>query len=200
MINTISGTITAIFEQAVVLDAPALGMSFMVATPRPEIFAKAPVTLFTHVHWNQEQGPSLYGFQTVAERDAFVVLLGCSGIGPKVALALLQALRPHELAQVMRVADHKTLAQVKGIGTKKAEHMIVHLKDKLDQFYGTTGESSPTVPPAVLAQVAEVLYSLNYSRQEVQHALAYVREQTVETPASFDVLMRTTLAFLSKRP
>lgn len=199
MINTIHGIITDIGEQKITFELQALGISCIFFTPRAENFNKSQTaTLFVHMHWNQELGPSFFGFQTSQERDVFAVLLGCSGIGPKVALALLQAMQPHELAGAINTGDCKTLAHVKGIGTKKAEHMLVHLKNKLDQFNYLPDQRAGTPAPA-LTQVADVLYSLSYSRQEVQRALSHVREQSFDGSPTFDVLVRSALAVLSKK-
>ena len=99
--------------------------------------------------------------------------------------------------------DQKVLSSVSGIGTKKAEHMIVHLKAKAQKLI-KTGQISNTGSVSYLHEVDSALQSLNYSRGEIQRAMEHIKqaqasraEETV--PPSFDVLLRRALSYLTHK-
>lgn len=201
MFNTLRGKILETSDQKITLELPSLGISFTLFTPQSESFIKLQETsVFVHMHWNQEQGPSLFAFATAAQRDTFIVLLGCSGIGPKVALALLGSLQPHELVHAVTSGDHETISRVKGIGTKKAEQLMLYLKNKLEHIQDIPEVGSNSLLPAsTLTQVSQVLASLNYSRAEVQRAIGHLKTQSYDGSPEFAVLVRAALSFLSNR-
>jgi Holliday junction DNA helicase RuvA len=95
------------------------------------------VTLFTHLHV-REDALQLYGFSTVEERRLFELLLGVSGVGPKVALAVLSGLAPASFARAVVDENLGALTRIAGVGRKTAERIVVDLRDKM--------------PPALLAQ------------------------------------------------
>ena len=80
----------------------------------------------------KEDGWALYGFDRAAERQIFQRLLGASGFGPKLALALLSALGPERTVRSIRARDLAALSSVAGIGRKKAERLVLELRDRFD--------------------------------------------------------------------
>jgi Holliday junction DNA helicase RuvA len=98
--------------------------------------------LLTHDHV-REDARQLYGFTTAAERRAFELLIGVSGIGPRTALSALSGLSPRELAAAIVEGDVKRLSSISGIGKKTAERIVVELRDKL-----TAGEALEAVAGA----------------------------------------------------
>lgn len=91
------------------------------------------MTLFTHLLLREDH-LVLYGFETAAERDLFVVLIGVSGLGPERALALLGGLSPSMIAVAVRTRDAKRFQLVKGVGSKLAQRIVLELEGKLGAF------------------------------------------------------------------
>lgn len=159
----------------------------------------ASIELYLYTHWVQDQGPALYGFSSADEREFFILIIGCPGVGPKLALALLEQASIAQLVSFIQSHDIKALSALKGIGSKKAEQLVLYLKDRLDQFLAQCSISPATAIPHT-QQIAQVLDSLNYSRAEIQQAMAHIHGQPLESGAGFDTLLRKALAFLAKRP
>lgn len=125
-----------------------------------------PVDLFTHLHVRENE-LTLYGFLMEEELALFRLLLGISGVGPKVALALLGTVSPDALRQAVAQEEPGLLSRVPGIGPKTARAIIFHLKDKL---IPTRAGAAPTVSDAD-AEVIAALTGLGFSLVEAQAAL-----------------------------
>jgi Holliday junction DNA helicase RuvA len=89
-----------------------------------------PVTLLTHMHV-REDALQLYGFRTADERRVFELLIGVSGVGPKVALAVLSGLAPPSFARAVVDENLAALTRIAGVGRKTAERIVIDLRDKL---------------------------------------------------------------------
>lgn len=199
MINYMSGTITHIDGNAVSLLLTTSEIGFVVWVPRSGMFTSGSrITLHGYLHWNQEQGPTLYGFTQQAERALFELLISCSGIGPKMALLIIDQLLPSDIARAIQSGDIKALCSLKGVGAKKAEQIIVQLKDKMDLFV-TRWQLAASNRVDYFVQASQALQALDYSRPEVQQALTYVREEGIGESATFDQVMRKALAYLARR-
>lgn len=197
MIYTISGTIAKHTKQGVVLVAHGFGIELLVSNV--SLFQIGNFCeIFVYMHWNQEQGPSLYGFNSDFEKSVFILAISCSGIGPKVGLAILQDLGAHSFIQAIQANDVRALSKVSGIGGKKAEHIIVQLKHKIDQLVIDWGVVSD--PDHEKWQtVVQALEALHYSRGEINVALQKLKNNAhPATSVSFDQLLRSALSFLSK--
>lgn len=198
MLNYITGTVTAISDKILTVEVGPLGLAIVV--PNAQLFeiGKAP-KLYLHMHWNQEQGPSLYGFMHEHERTIFLLVISCSGIGPKIGMAVLATMGPGLFVAAIQDENPKALAQVPGIGMKKAEQIIVHLKHKMSDML--TGMMD--IPVAKTSNdwhsVCQALESLNYSRAEINTAVHYVRQKSDGATVPFDQLLRQALSFLAKQ-
>jgi|AntAceMinimDraft_15_1070371.scaffolds.fasta_scaffold05603_4 Holliday junction DNA helicase RuvA len=199
MISYVKGNVKFVDAQQLFVVLRSGEIGFSVGVSQPSNFQKdQDVELHTYLHWNQEQGPSLYGFQTIEERCLFVLIIGCSGIGPKMALSMLSQISIGEFICAVQTHDVKRLSQLKGIGAKKAEQVVLQLRDKVDTFAASQKVESVGVAKH-LTQVSEVLQSLNYSRVEIQQTLSYLRDKTESSEPAFDQVMRQALSFLSKK-
>jgi Holliday junction DNA helicase RuvA len=201
MFSYVRGTVKGVIENQLTVDVHGVGFCLFVANP--ELFQKEKeVTVAVHMQWNQEQGPTLYGFANEYEKAVFLLVVSCSGIGPKIALLVLQNLSPTHFLRAIQTADIKTLSSISGIGPKKAEQLIMQLKHKvtalLDREWSEQ-RSHDTVAFEQWKNITQVLQSLNYSRQEVDQALSYIAQESQGSDISFDVLMRKALSFLAKR-
>lgn len=197
MISYIKGTVHQNIEGLLHVITPA-GIGFAVHTTNAQrVNADSDVTLFIHYHWNQEQGPHLYGFFTAEEKELFSFLLGCSGIGPKMALSMLEQMNPSLLIQSIQQGNAKALSSLHGIGPKKAEQIIFQLKDKVAQLHQTVLVKASPIAEHV-GTISEVLTSLSYSKQEIARALEHLHA-TIQEPLAFDELLRRSLSFIAKR-
>jgi Holliday junction DNA helicase RuvA len=117
----------------------------------------------------------LYGFATPGELNAFRMLIGVSGVGPKAALAILSAMSPDALTMAIVTEDERALIAAPGIGKKIAKRMILELKDRLaGESFGVPDASGGAAAPPLMSkstEAAQALGALGYSAQEIQTAL-----------------------------
>jgi len=199
MISYIKGKIKTIVEQRLFIIVDALQIGFSISVLHSSSFSiEQDVELYLYMHWNQEHGPSLYGFRTMQERELFILINSCSGIGPKMASAILEQADIGTFVSAIQARDIKILSQFKGIGMKKAEQLVLQLKDKVDAFVSAYQIQSVGVAKH-LKQIADVLQSLNYSRTEIQQTIIYLHDQKYGAEPSFDRVMRRALSFLAKK-
>lgn len=198
MIAHLTGTITHKQEQLITLALGPIGLAIQV--PSSDSFAlQSHVTLYTHIHWNQEQGPSLFGFASELDRQLFLLIISCQGIGPRIALAVLADLGSARFLEAVHMGEDRTLSKVSGIGPKKAEHIIVQLKHKVAQLISSG--ALPTTDSESLMDwtlVTQALESLNYSRNEINRAMTHLKKNNA-AHSSFDQLMRQALSFLAQQ-
>ena len=198
MIDGISGLVKAINEQRIAIDIGALCLS--VHVPQAGLYQQGEkVDLYAHLHWNQEQGPSLYGFSTELERSVFLMVTDCSGVGPRLGLAILADLGAQRFLEIVQAGDERGLSKVSGIGPKKAEQLIVQLKHKVAKLLESGVELASLENVVRWQTVSEVLQSLNYSRTEISGAIKYLRENQGDPQIPFDRLIRQALSFLAKK-
>lgn len=193
MISTLAGTVSAIFDDSVIVTVGGVG--WHVYNPKPRDFAlNSPVQLFIAWTWSAENGPALFGFSTVTEREFFNVVTSCSGFGPKIGLAVVAALSPAAFCTAVLHDDSATLSSVPGIGRKKAETLIFHLKPKISDFMlahqVTQGAGHH------MRELSEALASLGYSRNEITLALEQIGQMSGRP---FDEILRGALAVLSRQ-
>ncbi len=106
-----------------------------------------PVAIVIHHHFSQDS-QTLYGFASIGEREVFRKLLKISGIGAKLALAILSGASGEELARYVATGDVAALTRLPGIGKKTAERIIMELRDKLDRFkHRMSGAHRPAGAP-----------------------------------------------------
>ena len=140
MIAYVSGKLAEKKPTEAIVDVQGLGYAVLIPT---STYEKLPAQgedakLFTYQHV-REDALLLFGFATRAERSVFEVMLSVSGIGPKLALAALSAMRPAELRDKIVEGDVAFLTKIPGVGKKVAERMVVELRDKLVKVEGLGG-------------------------------------------------------------
>ena len=183
MIVQLTGTLLEVLPTRVVLDVGGvgfeLGVSATTAAALPHV-GEAGVTLLVRMVV-REDAMELYGFATRDERALFDQLRAISGVGPRLALAVLSTFTPAALAQVVTAQDATRMAQVPGVGRKKASRLIVELSDvfsKNAELRGLVGLSEPSGSPVPLAvaepvgaEATEALLSMGFTPQEAELAL-----------------------------
>lgn len=198
MLSSIAGKITAYEPGLIVLEAANIG--FTVNTPTTvACMLDQQITLHIYMHWNQEQGPTLYGFEKEADKRVFLLIISCSGIGPKIALAALSEMGSTALVRAVQQGNADALSSISGIGQKKAEQMIVQLKHKIDKCIKSGLILDAHADISDIHNVTQVLSSLNYSRNEIHGALSWLQEQNKGMQVPFDKLVRQALSFLAKK-
>lgn len=156
------------------------------------------ITLYLHMHWNQENGPSLYGFSTLVEKKVFQLIISCSGLGPKIALAVLSDLGVDRFVDAIQTNNTTALSSVSGIGAKKAEQIAVQLKHKVADLL-KSGIEITGATAIKWHEITQVLESLNYSRGEISAAMQHLSSEYANKNVPFDGLIRHALSFLSKK-
>jgi Holliday junction DNA helicase RuvA len=138
-----------------------------------------PAFLFTHLHV-REDAMVLFGFLTRDERDTFEALITASGVGPKLALAILSVHAPNALRRALAQDDLDALVLVPGVGKRTAQRLLVDLKARLSVPDIDLNEHGESTSPR--AEVREALSGLGYSSDEVRDVLAGLDEAApVET-------------------
>jgi Holliday junction DNA helicase RuvA len=168
MIGRLRGTLVSLRATGVVLEVAGVGYE-VVVTPRtvselPTVGEE--VVLHTHLVV-REDAMLVHGFGSEVERDLFRVLLGASGVGPKVAMATLGALQPDEFRRAIIAEDVDTLTLVPGIGKRGAQKMVLELKPKLAAV-----EVDSVVGTSSVAQVRDALEGLGYQAAEIRDVMA----------------------------
>jgi Holliday junction DNA helicase RuvA len=170
MIAGLYGKLEAVGGDWVIIDVGGIG--FQVYMPTSTLSSLGAigeeVKLYTHLHL-REDNATLYGFASTDELGLFQSLIGVSGLGPKLALAMLSAMSVEKLTMAIATGSTDLLTVIPGIGKKMAERLILELKEKIGAGWITT-------PAAQLAQentdVLAALTSLGYSVAEANRAVA----------------------------
>ena len=191
MIGRLSGILAAKQPPQIVIDVGGVG--YEVDVPMSTFYALPAtgerVQLMTH-YVVREDAHLLYGFATNDERAAFRQLIKVTGIGPKVALAVLSGLSVSELNQAIMLQDVKRLTRVPGIGTKTAERLLLELRGKA--VTGAGGSALPA-PPSPADDVVNALLALGYNEKEAASAC---RDLPADQPLNDSI--RQALKLLSK--
>ena len=116
----------------------------------------------------------LFGFADAAERAAFDLLTGVQQVGPNVALAILSALGTDELRRILLTRDSKSLREVKGVGPKLAERLVVELADRVERIPASLPASGSAAPVRAVEEAQRALVVLGFGGKEASDALAAV--------------------------
>ena len=166
MIGRLRGDVVEKGFERVLIDVAGVGYDIAVT---PATIASLPglgqqAVLHTHLHV-REDILALYGFAMADERNIFQILIGVSGVGPKLALAVLATLSPDDLRNVVVTEDVAALTAVPGIGQRSAQKLLLELRPKLDV------PDSPLQTTSAVAEVREALEGLGYQSAEIRDVL-----------------------------
>jgi Holliday junction DNA helicase RuvA len=169
------------------------GVGYRVLVPLsavPSLHPGAPAFLFTHLHV-REDAMVLYGFPTRDERDSFEALIGATGVGPKLALAILSVHAPTGLRRCLAEDDLDALTLVPGVGKRTAQRLLVELKARLD-VPDLDLTPVPGSANGARSEVREALTGLGYSSEEVREVLGQLTEE-----GDVEELLRNALRLLA---
>lgn len=169
MIGLLRGEVVERGSEELVLDVSGVGYRVQV-TPRTlaGLQPGSEATLSTHLHV-REDAMVIYGFETRAERDTFEQLIAASGVGPKLALAILAVHDPVALRRALLDEDVEALTLVPGVGKRTAQKLLVELKSR---FELPDLESVSDGTPTSRAEVRSALVGLGYEADEVRDIIA----------------------------
>lgn len=200
MIARLRGRLDAVDEGHAVIDVGGVGYLVACATrtlaalPRPG----EPVDLLIETQV-RDDSITLYGFRTTAERRWFRLLQTVQGVGARVALGILSALGPDELAHAVAAQDKAALARASGVGPRLAGRIASELKDRLSELPGVAGGALPTAPalggPA--DDAVSALVNLGYGRSDAHVAVAKAAA-ALGAGAPIEALIRTGLRELTR--
>ena len=155
----------------------------------------AAVTLRVHTHV-REDVIALYGFATTLEQSLFERLIAVSGIGPKLALAVLSGIEPAELIKAIRLQDVARLTAIPGIGKKTAERIGLELKDRLPAALRSAGQEAPPRPEDQLRDdLLSALINLGYQRPLAEKA---IEKAVTDSDVPFEQALRNVLRALMR--
>ena len=158
------------------------GVGYELEAPMTTFYSLPPVgeSVVLHTHLAvRDDVPCLYGFARRVERDTFRRLLRVSGVGGKVALALLSGLDADGLARCVHAGDAAGLARIPGIGKKTAERLLFELRDRLPG----AGAGAVDVPEEPLAEAVAALAALGFSANEAQRRVSAVDAAGLDSEA-----------------
>lgn len=184
-------------DGSVVVDVAGVGYEVFVPLGLAGRLGAGIVTVHVHTHV-REDAITLYGFGSTDDRAAFRTLLGVSGIGPKLALAILSQLDAYALATAVERGDKAAFRGISGVGKKTVEHLLVDLKGKLLFASSSSMQEAPARPlagPPSVEIVVALLCNMGFRRPEAEAAARQLPDDLLAT-APVDTLVREALARL----
>lgn len=200
MIGYLRGKVERVLNKKGIILFDVNGVGYEIQMPGPAVSRLVPsgkeLVVFTHLVWKEEM-VSLYGFETIEERDMFRMLIEVSGVGPRMALNLLSILTVHEILKTLANDDTKRLQAVHGIGKKTAARLCVDLKEKAKTLIEYDGTTVHEEGDFYEEEAMTALLNLGYNRQEAGYALqkAYME---IGKDIELGQLLKTALRFLAK--
>ena len=198
MIALLRGRIADKLPNRVVIDVGGVG--YDVAVPLStfyglgEVGSEIVLRIHTHV---REEALALYGFATALELGLFERLIGISGIGPKLALAVLSGIEPADLVRAIEQADVARLTAIPGVGKKTSERIVIELKDRLPRLDTTTPATPGAVVPSALRDdVISALVNLGYHRPLAEHGVDAAIKAAPD--AGFELTLKHALRELAR--
>ena len=201
MISHLTGVVTAAGATFVVIDVGGFGVKTLCT---PGTAATVRLNQATTLHTSlvvREDSLTLYGFADPEERDCFELAQSATGVGPKLAQALVSVLSPADFRAAVLQENLVALCRVPGIGRKGAQKLVIELKDKVTAL-GVSGTDARTSAPGAAGwrdQVSEGLQGLGWSLREADQACDAVAPMSDDPDTTVATLMRAALASLARR-
>ncbi len=177
MIASVRGPVLSADAERAVIGAGGLGLEVLAAGPTLSALSRqvgAEVVLHTYLHV-REDTLQLFGFRSARERSFFLALIGVSGVGPKVALAVLSGYPVGELETAVALDDVKKFESIPGIGKRLAQRLVIELKDKVGALPGLPPDQALAGGAGggadILLQARSALQNLGLTLREAEEAL-----------------------------
>ena len=203
MIARLEGTLVEKHPTRVVLDVGGVGYEIFIPVTTfyelPEVGKTVALRIHTHV---REDALQLFGFRSARERAIFELLIRTNGVGPKLAQSILSGIEAERLVEAIRGGQVAVLKSVPGLGVKKAERLIMELRDRVDQL--DAEEGAPAGVPVALPpgdergeEAISALVNLGYPRNQAESAVEKARGNAGDE-APLESLIREALRGLSR--
>jgi Holliday junction DNA helicase RuvA len=196
MIAAVRGEVLDVALDHVVIEAAGVGYKVMAAPSTLATLRRGTEARLITAMIVREDSMTLYGFADADARDLFLMLLGVSGVGPKIALATLAVYEGNALRQALADGDVTALTRVPGIGKRGAERMVLELRDKVGSLPGGGGTPSG-VGHAVRSPVVEALVGLGFALKQAEDACDKVLAE--DPDATTSSALRAALSALGKK-
>jgi Holliday junction DNA helicase RuvA len=197
MISQIRGRLANKAPGEIIIDCNGVGYGIRVPLSTfyelPEIEEEVLLQVYTHV---REDALLLYGFLTNKEKELFCLLIGVSGVGPKLAINVLSGISARDLERALCEGDLMGLTRIPGIGRKTAERMLVELKDKVATPAGATAAGLP-LKQGVVKDALSALVNLGYTRSIAEEAVHEAARRHGDEP-SLEELLKESLRLLAR--
>lgn len=191
MISSLNGRVLEIDKDSLTVGFGGLGLRLFIPVPLLERLRPGEeIFLYTHLVVRQDL-LALYGFETKDEREIFLQLIQVSGIGPKLALAVLSSLEPDAIRRAVFHEQPEVFNSVPGVGRKTAQKIYLHLQDRIPALDGLKAAAPVSEADA---EVLAALTTLGYSVVEAQAALQSIPR---ETPEDVEARLREALKYFS---
>jgi len=197
MISQIRGRLASKAPGEIIIDCNGVGYGIRVPLSTfyelPELEQEVLLQVYTHV---REDALLLYGFLTPKEKELFCLLIGVSGVGPKLAINVLSGISAGNLERALCEGDLICLTRIPGIGRKTAERMLVELKDKVTLPAGAAAIGLP-LKQGVVKDALSALVNLGYTRSIAEEAVHEAARQHGDEP-SLEELLKESLRLLAR--
>ena len=197
MIYQVSGNLIAKHKDFVVIEVSGIGFKITSTTNTINtIKLEQKILLHTYLHV-REDALDLYGFHSTLEREVFLLLIGISGIGPKLAITILSGILPDELKNKIISGDIASLTSIPGVGTKTAKRIIVELKDKFTKIEEGSLGFSDKLNSKLYDDALNALLSLGYSSQQSKQVLDHIANGKDDNKKNIETIIKTALKRLN---
>jgi Holliday junction DNA helicase RuvA len=189
--------ITGSVVDKIIVEVSGIAFEITVAHATALKFANIGSEITIHTSLTiRENDWTVYGFQSLDEKNMFALLQSVTGVGPKLALALVGTLGPDNIAQAISDDDQKFLSQAPGVGSKVAQRIILELKNKIEQWQANRGAeiSDTSSNNALVSEARSILAGLGYTISEINEALKTIEPN--QTDNDVEAIIRYCLKTL----
>ena len=197
MIYQVIGNLIAKHKDFVVIEVSGIGFKITSTTNTINMIKlEQKILLHTYLHV-REDALDLYGFHSTLEREVFLLLIGISGIGPKLAITILSGILPDELKDKIISGDIASLTSIPGVGAKTAKRIIVELKDKFTKIEEGSLGFSDKLNSKLYDDALNALLSLGYSSQQSKQVLDHIANGKDDNKQNIETIIKAALKRLN---
>ena len=197
MIYQVRGRLISKNTDFIVLEVGGVGLKISSTyNTIKRINEESEILLYTHLHV-REDALDLYGFHSLVEKEVFLLLIGISGIGPKLANTILSGILPGDLKEKIISGDFNSLTSVPGVGSKTAKRIIVELKDKFTKIEDGSIGFSEKMDHKLYSDALNALSSLGYNSKQSKQTLDQLFNSKSQNKDNIEVIIKAALKKLS---
>ncbi len=198
MIYQVRGRLISKNTDFIVLEVGGVGLKISSTyNTIKRINEESEILLYTYLHV-REDALDLYGFHSLVEKEVFLLLIGISGIGPKLANTILSGILPGDLKEKIISGDINSLTSVPGVGSKTAKRIIVELKDKFTKIEDGSIGFSEKMDHKLYSDALNALSSLGYNSKQSKQTLDQLFNSKGQNKDNIEVIIKAALKKLSE--